>query len=74
MEKVQFRELLLFLRDSMEDDDIPRRSKVRSLIMKALEDHFGEVTKELQVWYFFPINELTLIEMTAIIGKSQLYC
>ncbi|KIL54933.1 hypothetical protein M378DRAFT_182369 [Amanita muscaria Koide BX008] len=43
----EFRKLLLFLRDTLQDKDIPRRSKIREAILEAWADAFQELKQEL---------------------------
>ena len=41
--------MLLLLRESLKDNDIPHRSAIRSLVARAWETHFEGLKLELQV-------------------------
>ncbi|KAG5649373.1 hypothetical protein H0H81_004256 [Sphagnurus paluster] len=48
VECCEFRDLLLYMRDGLEDEDIPRRTKVTTSIMKAFKKYFQDLIDELQ--------------------------
>lgn len=51
VENLQFRQLLLLLRgETLEDSDIPHRTKICTAIMELLKSHFQGITKDLQVF------------------------
>jgi hypothetical protein len=45
----EFRQLLLFLREGLREEDIPRRDKIRAAIMKAWHAYYKVLKDELQV-------------------------
>lgn len=49
VEILEFRRLLLLLRDEMDDNDIPRRTKIRSAVMESLDDYFLKLKINIQV-------------------------
>lgn len=44
-----FRDLLLLLRESLQDKDIPRRGKLRYLVLDAWLKYYDSLKKELKV-------------------------
>jgi hypothetical protein len=53
----EFRQLLLLLREDLQDKDIPHRTKIREAIIKAWEAYFKVLKEVLAVRY---INRLCL--------------
>lgn len=49
IENHEFRDLLLLLRESLQDGDIPRRTKLQSLILDAWLKYYKSLKKELKV-------------------------
>lgn len=49
IEQDAFRNLLLLLREGLRDRDIPRRTKLRELVIAAWQDSFGKLKQEMQV-------------------------
>jgi hypothetical protein len=45
----EFRQLLLFLREDLREEDIPRRDKIRDAIMRAWYAYYKVLKDELQV-------------------------
>jgi hypothetical protein len=48
----EFRELLLFLQETLQDKDIPHRTKIREAILEAWADAFQALKQELAVSSF----------------------
>lgn len=49
IERKEFRELLLILRENLRDSDIPRRTSVRNKIMETWKHYLATLTSELGV-------------------------
>jgi hypothetical protein len=49
IERKEFRELLLILRENLHDSDIPRRTSVRNKIMETWKHYLATLTSELGV-------------------------
>ena len=49
MECQEFRQLLLFLREDLQDEDIARRDRYRDAIMRAWYAYYKVLKDELQV-------------------------
>lgn len=49
MECPEFRQLLLFLREDLKEEDIPRRDKIRGAIIRAWHVYYKVLRDELQV-------------------------
>jgi hypothetical protein len=49
IECVEFRRLLLLLREDLRDQDIPRRTKLREEIIKAWQHYFAKLKEDLKV-------------------------
>jgi hypothetical protein len=47
----EFRNLLLVLRENLEDKDIPRRTKIREAILKEWDPRFQHLKKDLAVCF-----------------------
>lgn len=55
VESPYFRRLLLLLRESLQEKDIPHRTKMRELIMESWEDYIVTLKEELAVRrYYLP--------------------
>lgn len=52
IESPLFRRLLLLLRESLHEKDIPHRTKMRELIMQSWEDLIGTLKQEVTVRYY----------------------
>jgi hypothetical protein len=52
IESREFRDLLLFLRETLNDQDIPHRSKLRSLIIEEWVEYWDDLKTELKVHIF----------------------
>ena len=52
IESQEFRDWLLQLRESLQDGDIPHRTKLRSLILEAWLKYYDKLKKELKVSVF----------------------
>ena len=48
----EFRNLLLFLREGLEDKDIPHRTKIRTAIMRQFKEYYNVLKEELAVSNF----------------------
>lgn len=53
IENHDFRDLLLLLRESLQDGDIPHRTKLRSLILDAGLKYYDNLKQELKVCLFY---------------------
>lgn len=64
------RELLLLLREDIDDDDIPRRDKIHDAILKAWKEYYISLKLDLKVscnFFRFPIS--IYIFAKAAVGK-----
>ncbi|KAJ7045011.1 hypothetical protein C8F04DRAFT_1174003 [Mycena alexandri] len=52
IENREFRDLLLLLRESLRDEEIPHRTKLRSLILDAWLKYYDSLKKELKMGHF----------------------
>jgi hypothetical protein len=48
VEGVEFRRLLLLLREGLREQDIPRRTKLRELVVRAWQDSFVTLKEDLK--------------------------
>jgi hypothetical protein len=48
---VEFRQLLLLLREDLDDNDIPGRTKIRTGIMESLDGFFLKLKDGIQVGF-----------------------
>lgn len=48
VECVEFRRLLLLLREDLREQDIPRRTRMQEQIIKAWQDHFATLKEDLK--------------------------
>jgi hypothetical protein len=51
VETPEFRRLLLLLRDEIDDNAIPRRTKIRSAVMDSLDNFFLKLKNDIQVCF-----------------------
>ena len=49
MECLEFRQLLLLLRNNLKDSDIPHRTKTQELVLQAWRDYFVALKADLKV-------------------------
>jgi hypothetical protein len=67
---MELRDLLLLLRDDMDDEEIPRRDKVHDAILQAWKGYYLSLKQDLKVgFYFFHKLISTHIFAKAAIGK-----
>ena len=45
----EFRQLLVYMREDLQDEDIPKRTKLRTAIMEAWYTYFPILKQELEV-------------------------
>lgn len=65
----EFRQLVLFLREDLREEDIPRRDKIRSAIMKAWYAYYKVLKDELQV--SLEIIQTEHIQVLKIVNASR---
>lgn len=65
----EFRQLLLLLREQLQDKDIPHRTKIRESIIKSWEAYFKVLKAELAVQYYTYIRNN--VELTTILERSR---
>lgn len=74
IENRDFRDLLLLLRESLQDNDIPHRSTLRTRIMDAWLKYYNKLKAELQVSTHQNLKLSSFIYITAVLGKNLVYC
>jgi hypothetical protein len=53
IESTELRQLLLLLRDDLDDEDIPKRDKIHDAIISAWKVYYLSLKKDLKVSFFF---------------------
>lgn len=64
IECLEFRQLLLLLRPGLRDSDIPRRTKMRELILGAWREYFVVLRADLAVrslWYSSNVTDTEIL-------------
>jgi hypothetical protein len=73
----EFRNLLLFLREGLEDKDIPHRTQIRTAIMRHFKEYYNVLKEELAVSKFLIDSMLGVHFFCFTIGlprANQFYC
>jgi hypothetical protein len=75
VETPEFRSLLLLLRDEMDENAIPRRTKIRSVVMESLDDFFLKLKNDIQVCFscHFMDDPQLFFALSELIRKSQFH-
>jgi hypothetical protein len=49
VEQKEFRDLLLFLKEDLKDEDVPKRTKMRDLVMVYCKAYFKRIKEDMAV-------------------------